>query len=77
MWRDGDIERRKSFAVLLVEALGDEFGEADVVHGGEELAVRHRYVSRKRERRRRRRCMFAGCLVAMKDLGEFELARDV
>ena len=57
-------------------AFGDEFGEADVVHGGEELAVRHRYVSRK-ERRRRRRCMFAGCLVAMKDLREFELARDV
>ncbi len=33
--------RRKRFPVLLVEPLGDEFGEADVVHGGEELAVRH------------------------------------
>ena len=41
MMQQPDVERRKRPAVLLVEALGDEFGEADVVHGGEELAVRH------------------------------------
>ena len=41
MMQQPDVERRKRPAVLLVEALGDEFGEADVVHGGEELAIRH------------------------------------
>ena len=70
--------------MLLVEALGDEFGEADVVHGGEELTVRHILL---------RRC--CGCygdeerslgeeaptlhvcgLVAMKGCEKFEGTRD-
>ena len=79
--------RQKRLPVLLVEALGDEFGEADVVHGGEELAIRHillrrscgwigRGLDEERSLEEEAPTLHVWGLVAMKGCEKFEGTRD-